>query len=351
MSQPAWSAADSHDMIEVRGARENNLASVSVDIPKRRLTVFTGVSGSGKSSLVFGTIAAESQRLINETYSAVPPVVHAEPQPARTSTRCATSARRSSSTRSGWAPTPAPPSAPPPTRTRCCGSSSAGSASRTSAAPARSASTPPRACAPTCEGLGRVSDLDIDELVDVERSLNDGAITVPNFAVDSWYWQTIVGSGLFDPDVKLQDFTAAAVGGLPPQAGHQDQGGHQQLDVRGSGRQGPAAPPGQGPRVDAAAHPRLRRPGGHLHHLRRLRRHPAQRGGPVLADRRPQHRRVLGHADQRPGGVRRAASTTPAVAPLLANLRDRSTPWSRSGWATSAWTGSRPPSPAARRSG
>src|SRR4029078_2768840 len=70
MQQPARSAADSHDMIEVRGARENNLASVSVDIPKRRLTVFTGVSGSGKSSLVFGTIAAESQRLINETYSA-----------------------------------------------------------------------------------------------------------------------------------------------------------------------------------------------------------------------------------------------------------------------------------------
>src|SRR5712664_4369138 len=63
-------AADSHDLIQVRGARENNLADISLDIPKRRLTVFTGVSGSGKSSLVFGTIAAESQRLINETYSA-----------------------------------------------------------------------------------------------------------------------------------------------------------------------------------------------------------------------------------------------------------------------------------------
>jgi excinuclease UvrABC ATPase subunit len=63
-------AADSHDRIEVRGARENNLADISLDLPKRRLTVFTGVSGSGKSSLVFGTIAAESQRLINETYTA-----------------------------------------------------------------------------------------------------------------------------------------------------------------------------------------------------------------------------------------------------------------------------------------
>jgi excinuclease UvrABC ATPase subunit len=67
---PQRAIADSHDVIEVRGARENNLADISLDIPKRRLTVFTGVSGSGKSSLVFGTIAAESQRLINETYTA-----------------------------------------------------------------------------------------------------------------------------------------------------------------------------------------------------------------------------------------------------------------------------------------
>jgi excinuclease UvrABC ATPase subunit len=70
MTEPERFAADSHDRIEVRGARENNLADISLDIPKRRLTVFTGVSGSGKSSLVFGTIAAESQRLINETYTA-----------------------------------------------------------------------------------------------------------------------------------------------------------------------------------------------------------------------------------------------------------------------------------------
>jgi excinuclease UvrABC ATPase subunit len=70
MSAGQRPAADAHDLIEVRGARENNLADISLDIPKRRLTVFTGVSGSGKSSLVFGTIAAESQRLINETYTA-----------------------------------------------------------------------------------------------------------------------------------------------------------------------------------------------------------------------------------------------------------------------------------------
>src|SRR3977135_4327655 len=70
LSSQRPTAADNHDAIEVRGARENNLADISLDIPKRRLTVFTGVSGSGKSSLVFGTIAAESQRMINETYSA-----------------------------------------------------------------------------------------------------------------------------------------------------------------------------------------------------------------------------------------------------------------------------------------
>ena len=109
--------------------------------------------------------------------------------------------------------------------------------------------------------------------------------------------------------------------------------------------------PGQGPRVDAAAHPRLRRPGGHLHHLRGLRRCPAQRGGPVVADRRAHHRRVLRHADQRPGRVRpghRRPGGRPAGRQPARHCWSR---WSRSGWATSAWTASRRPSPAARRSG
>ncbi|MFC0506956.1 ATP-binding cassette domain-containing protein [Micromonospora costi] len=206
MSQPARSAADSHDMIEVRGARENNLASVSVDIPKRRLTVFTGVSGSGKSSLVFGTIAAESQRLINETYSAfLQSFMPSLNRPDVDSLRNLSAAIVVDQERMG-------------VNSR----STVGTATDAYAmlrivfsrlgtpyvggAGAFSFNLAEGMC-PTCEGLGRVSDLDVHELVDVERSLNDGAIKVPNFAVDSWYWQTIVGSGLFDPAAKLQDYT------------------------------------------------------------------------------------------------------------------------------------------------
>ncbi|MER7460627.1 excinuclease ABC subunit UvrA [Micromonospora sp. NPDC126480] len=206
MQQPDRSAADSHDMIEVRGARENNLAAVSVDVPKRRLTVFTGVSGSGKSSLVFGTIAAESQRLINETYSAfLQSFMPSQSRPDVDSLRNLTPAIVVDQERMG-------------VNSR----STVGTATDAYAmlrivfsrlgqpyvggAGAFSFNLAEGMC-PACEGLGRVSDLDVHELVDVEKSLNDGAITVPNFAVDSWYWQTIVGSGLFDPDLKLQDYT------------------------------------------------------------------------------------------------------------------------------------------------
>ncbi|MEU7653288.1 excinuclease ABC subunit UvrA [Micromonospora taraxaci] len=206
MSQPAWSAADSHDMIEVRGARENNLASVSVDIPKRRLTVFTGVSGSGKSSLVFGTIAAESQRMINETYSAflqsfMPNLNRPDVDSLRNlSAAIVVDQERMGVNSRSTVGTATDAYAMLRILFSRLGQPSIGGAG------AFSFNLPEGMC-PTCEGLGRVSDLDINELVDVERSLNDGAITAPGFAVDSWYWQTIVGSGLFDPDVKLQDFT------------------------------------------------------------------------------------------------------------------------------------------------
>ncbi|CCH18130.1 ATP-binding cassette domain-containing protein [Micromonospora lupini] len=206
MSQPARSAADSHDMIEVRGARENNLAAVSVDIPKRRLTVFTGVSGSGKSSLVFGTIAAESQRLINETYSAflqslMPNLNRPDVDSLRNlGAAIVVDQERMGVNSRSTVGTATDAYAMLRILFSRLGEPSVGGAG------AFSFNLPEGMCL-TCEGLGRVSDLDVNELVDVERSLNDGAITVPNFAVDSWYWQTIVGSGLFDPDVKLQDYT------------------------------------------------------------------------------------------------------------------------------------------------
>ncbi|MEV1289502.1 excinuclease ABC subunit UvrA [Micromonospora sp. NPDC049679] len=200
------SAADRHDVIEVRGARENNLADISLDIPKRRLTVFTGVSGSGKSSLVFGTIAAESQRLINETYTAfiqsfMPSlgrpdvdalhnlsaaiVVDQERMGANSRSTVGTATDAQTMLRIIFSRVGNP---------------------HVGTSTAFSFNSPDGMC-PECEGLGRVSTIDISQLVDVELSLNEGAITVPNFTPDSWYWKGLADSGLFDPDVKLKDYT------------------------------------------------------------------------------------------------------------------------------------------------
>ena len=140
---PAAHVAESHDLIRVQGARVNNLKDISVELPKRRLTVFTGVSGSGKSSLVFGTIAAESQRLINETYSTfvqgfMPTLARPEVDllEGLTTAIIVDQERMGANARStvGTQLTP----------TRCCGSCSAGSGSRTSARRTRSPSTSPR---------------------------------------------------------------------------------------------------------------------------------------------------------------------------------------------------------------
>ena len=198
--------ADSHDMIEVRGARENNLADISVDIPKRRLTVFTGVSGSGKSSLVFGTIAAESQRLINETYSAflqsfMAPlgrpdvdrlhnlsaaiVVDQERMGANSRSTVGTATDAHTMLRIVFSRLGEPHVGP---------------------STAFSFNLPDGMC-PRCEGIGKVNSIDVDQLVDRELSLKEGAITVPNFAVDSWYWQSMAHSGFVDPDKKLADYT------------------------------------------------------------------------------------------------------------------------------------------------
>jgi excinuclease UvrABC ATPase subunit len=198
--------ADGHGVIQVRGARANNLTGISVDIPKRRLTLFTGVSGSGKSSLVFGTIAAESQRLINETYSAflqafmpnlarpdvdalhnlsAAIIVDQERMGANSRSTVGTATDAYTMLRIVFSR---------------LGMPHAGTST------AFSFNTPDGMC-PTCEGLGRTSTFDVNELVDVERSLNEGAITVPSFNVDNWYVQTYIQSGLVDPDMKLKDYS------------------------------------------------------------------------------------------------------------------------------------------------
>ncbi len=198
--------ADTHGVIQVRGARANNLADVSVDLPKRRLTVFTGVSGSGKSSLVFGTIAAESQRLINETYSAflqslmpnlsrpdvdalynlgAAIIVDQERMGANSRSTVGTATDAYTMLRIVFSR---------------LGQPHAGTSG------AFSFNLPEGMCL-TCEGLGRISTFNVDELVDREKSLNEGAITVPGFTVDAWYVQGYIHSGFVDPDAKLRDYT------------------------------------------------------------------------------------------------------------------------------------------------
>ncbi|MGI5289510.1 ATP-binding cassette domain-containing protein [Nonomuraea polychroma] len=199
-------AADSHDLIQVRGARENNLKGVSLDIPKRRLTVFTGVSGSGKSSLVFDTIAAESRRLIDETYTAfIQSFMPSLSRPDVDTLHNLSAAIIVDQERMGASPRSTVGTATDAhTMLRIMfsrvGEPYVGTASHFSFNKAEG-------MCPECEGLGKASEIDVDELVDRELSLNEGAIKVPGFAVDSWQWQVMAGSGLYDPAVKLKNFT------------------------------------------------------------------------------------------------------------------------------------------------
>jgi excinuclease UvrABC ATPase subunit len=198
--------ADSHHVIEVRGARENNLANVSLDIPKRRLTVFTGVSGSGKSSLVFGTIAAESQRLINETYTAfVQSFMPSLGRPDVDALRNLSAAIVVDQERMG-ANARSTVGTATDAHTMLRITFSRLGTPHVGTSTAFSFNSAEGMC-PQCEGIGRVSDIDIDQLVNRELSLNEGAITVPNFAVGSWYWKSLADSGFVDPDVKLKDYT------------------------------------------------------------------------------------------------------------------------------------------------
>ncbi|WP_182873424.1 ATP-binding cassette domain-containing protein [Microbispora sp. H10670] len=232
-------AADSHDLIRVHGARENNLKDVSVEIPKRRLTVFTGVSGSGKSSLVFGTIAAESQRLINETYSAfVQGFMPALARPEVDVLDGLTTAIIVDQQRMGANPRSTVGTvtdanamlrilfsrlgkpyigSPQAFSFNVASISGAGAVTMERAGQTvkerRSFNVTGGMC-PRCEGMGRVSDIDLSQLYDDSKSLNEGALTIPGYSVDGWYGRIFSGSGFFDPDKPIRDFTKTELNDL-----------------------------------------------------------------------------------------------------------------------------------------
>lgn len=226
-------AADSHDLIRVHGARVNNLKDVHVEIPKRRLTAFTGVSGSGKSSLVFSTIAAESQRLINETYSAfvqgfMPTlarpevdlleglttaiIVDQERMGANPRSTVGTATDAYAMLRILFSRLGQPHIGGPtafsfnvPTRT-ASGVMSTEKAGRTEKNVVRNVVYQGGMC-PRCEGMGSVSDFDLTALYDEEKSLNEGALTIPGYSMEGWYGRIFRGCGWFDPDKPIKKYT------------------------------------------------------------------------------------------------------------------------------------------------
>ena len=229
--EPGLHVADTHDWIRVHGAREHNLKDVSVEIPKRRLTVFTGVSGSGKSSLVFSTIAAESQRLINETYSAfvqgfMPTLARPEVDvleglttaivvdqermggDPRSTVGTATDANamlRILFSRLGQ-PHIGSPSAfsfnVPSVR-----ASGAITIERGDGKPVAVTFTRTGGMCPRCEGRGTVSDIDLTQLFDDSKSLAEGAMTIPGYQAGGWNYRLYSASGFVDPQKPIRDYT------------------------------------------------------------------------------------------------------------------------------------------------
>ena len=224
--------ADSHDLIRVRGARENNLKGISVEIPKRRLTVFTGVSGSGKSSLVFGTIAAESQRLINETYSAfvqgfmptlarpevdslegLTPaiIVDQERMGANSRSTVGTATDANAMLRIVFSRLGQPHIGSPNAfsfNVPSIRASGAITIERGAGKTVRQTFTRAGGMCPRCEGMGSVTDIDLTQLFDDSKSLAEGAITIPGYKADGWMVRSYTESGFLDPNKPIRDYTA-----------------------------------------------------------------------------------------------------------------------------------------------
>ncbi len=223
--------ADSHDMIRVQGARENNLKGISIEIPKRRLTVFTGVSGSGKSSLVFDTIAAESQRMINETYSAflqgfMPTLSRPEVDVLEGLTtaiivdqeRMGANARSTVGTATDvnamlrilfsrlGRPHVGSPNAFSFNVPSVHGVGQISTSKGGGKTEKRSFTVTGGMC-PRCEGMGAVTDIDLTQLFDDSKSLAEGAITIPGYKAGGWSVRMITESGFLDPDKPIRDYT------------------------------------------------------------------------------------------------------------------------------------------------
>src|SRR5262245_40472242 len=230
MSAASRHPADSHDLIRVQGARENNLKDVSIEIPKRRLTVFTGVSGSGKSSLVFSTIAQESQRLINETYSAfvqgfMPTlgrpevdvleglttaiIVDQERMGANSRSTVGTATDANAMLRVLWSRLGKPH----------IGSSNAFSFNIPSIRAAGSITVEKGArkaekvtftrtggMCPRCDGMGSVTDIDLSQLYDDSKSLNEGALTIPGYTAEGWGVRIFAAAGI-DANKPIRKFS------------------------------------------------------------------------------------------------------------------------------------------------
>jgi excinuclease UvrABC ATPase subunit len=229
---PPLHLADSHDLIRVHGARVNNLKDISLEIPKRRLTVFTGVSGSGKSSLVFSTIAAESQRMINETYSAfvqgfMPTLARPEVDILEgLTTAIIVDQERMGANPRSTVGTVTDANAMLRIIFSRLGQPHIGSAQAFSfniaSVTGAGAVTQERAgrtvkerrtftitggMCPRCEGRGSVTDFDLSALYDDSKALSEGALTIPGYSVDGWYGRIFSGCGFFDPDKPIRTFT------------------------------------------------------------------------------------------------------------------------------------------------
>jgi excinuclease UvrABC ATPase subunit len=228
--------ADRHELIRVQGARVNNLKDVSVEIPKRRLTAFTGVSGSGKSSLVFGTIAAESQRLINETYSAF--VQGFMPTLARPdvdvldglTTAIIVDQERMGSDPRSTVGTVTDANAmlrilfsrlgkprigsPQAFSFNVASVQASGMIKKGDGKSERVNFSRTGGMCPNCEGRGSVTDFDLSALYDEGKSLNEGALTIPGYSMDGWHGRIFRGCGFFDPDKPIKKFTKVELGDL-----------------------------------------------------------------------------------------------------------------------------------------